>query len=144
MELTVVEELIFKFLQNFPQRYFSAEEVSEILGDDRAKKTDAAWCLSAMKHLVSLELIEMTATGHFRYLGVGALDRITRLRGKPVRRIFTCPRIGSILQARGVHYDGKAIEIQDTKETLQDAVEALKQRVAAKQIKRPAKALAES
>jgi hypothetical protein len=141
MELTVAQELIFKFLQNFPQRYFSAEEVSKILGDDRAKKTDAAWCLSAMKHLVSLELIEMTATGHFRYLGVRALDR---LRGKPLRRIFTCPRIGNILQARGVHYDGKAIEIQDTKETLRDAVEALKQRVAARQIKRPAKAFAES
>ncbi|HOW64494.1 MAG TPA: hypothetical protein P5186_07620 [Candidatus Paceibacterota bacterium] len=139
MQLSVVEELIYKFLQNFPRRFFSPEEVSGILGDDRLKKTDAEWSLAAMKHLASLDFIEMTATGHFRYLGAGETDRIRRNRNKPMRKVAACPTIGNILSAQGIHYDGKTIEIQDTQETLQQALEALKKRVAARQSHRPVK-----
>jgi hypothetical protein len=139
MNLTVVEEFIYKFLQNFPRRFFSPEEVSGILGDDRLKKTDAEWSLVAMKHLANMDLIEMTATGHFRYLGAGELEKSRRNRNKPMRRIIACPAIGNILSAQGIHYDGKTIEIQDTQETLQQAVDALKKRVAARQNHRPVK-----
>jgi hypothetical protein len=137
MELTVIQQRTYKLLQSQPQRFFTPLEISEALGANKLLQQDTEWSYHVLKHLADLQLIEMTATGHFRFLLPANTTQTRLARGRPMRRIHASPLMASLLGKAGANYDGETIEIPDTKQTLEEGISALKERLAARQTNRP-------
>jgi hypothetical protein len=136
MDLTTVQQQIYKLLEGQPLRFFTPAEVSHIVGTTKYLQRDTEWSFQGLKHLADIKLIEMTATGHFRYFEPETSTQNRIARGRPTKRLHASPQIGSILRQSGIGYDGQTIEIPDTKQTLKEGLAALQERLAARQTNR--------
>lgn len=139
MDLTVIQNRIYKLLEGQPYRFFTPAEVSHFIGGTKFLQQETEWSFHALKHLADIKLIEMTSTGHFRFIEPASTTQVRIARGRPTKRLHASPQIASLLRRSGMGYDGETIEIPDTNQTIEEGIKALQERLAVRQFHRKPK-----